>query len=951
MGFVRAEASRSRRVQLLGILEPLEIRDLLAAVSVDVGQVVRAVSPQLLGVNTVWWDTNLNTSQTQQMVEAAGMNLFRLPGGSSSDDFHFNAPPTYQGEGTIPSMASFVASVNGQAVVTLDYGSGSSQEAAAELAYLNAPVGATTPIGDGQEWNDTTSSWQTVNWENAGYWASLRAAQPLAVDDGLNFLRLGRTAPFDFDDFEVGNEEYGSWEIDHHTTQHDPATYVAFAKQFETFAASIDPSISIGIDAGSPDNSYDNWLPDVLQQSVTQGFTIGFISDHNYVQAPGSESDSTLLLDTVSDPSSPYDWAVRATDYTALLNQYLGAAAQNVTLLTTEFNSVYSNPGKQTTSLVNGLFIADSLGALLQTSYDGATVWDLRNGYDTSNNNSSSLYGWRDGGDYGLIGSPGTAPDTGTYVPYPSYFAEQLASEIIQSGGNVVQATSDDPNLAVYAVHESNGNLELLVINKSPSGPITGQFSLTDFQAAAQAQFWQYGEAQDTAQSESATGASALASFTATLPLSGSGFSYAFPAYSMTVVDLSPAAVDTGPTITRPAASAANPVKGTSTGLSVTATDPAGASALTYTWSAISPSPAGVVFSVNGTNAASQTTATFTQAGTYDFAVIVTDPSGLTASSDVNVNVSQTLTSITVSPAMVTVEAGGIQMFTAEVDDQFGNPILLPGVGYTWSLVSGIGAINPFTGLYTAPDEPGSAIVRASLAGIAGTASVTVSPPRQSTGLSATIHYADNADWRTGFVGDVMITNTGSSAIENWTLQFNFLPKITAIWGAAIANLSGKQYTIVGPGSDTTIAPGQSVSFGFVGKPGRHPAGPSNIRLDGVALPLSPPAGALNARATFAVTSQSKRGFGATITITNMGTVPIGGWALQFNFSPKITSVTNAAIERHAGPVYVVRDAGYDGVITPGGSVSFQLRGSARKLRAGPVKYRLDGVPIAGGIP
>ena len=542
MSILRAQNRRSVRVSVPVYPEPLEVRDLLAGVSVDVSQVVRQVNTQLLGVNTVWWDTNLDTSQTEQMVESAGLNLFRLPGGSSSDDFHFNEPPSYQGEGTIPSMASFVASVNGQAVVTLDYGSGSPQEAAAELAYLNAPVGSTTPIGDGQEWNDSTGQWQTIDWQNTGYWASLRAAQPLPVDDGLNFLRLGRTAPFDFDDFEVGNEEYGTWEIDHHTAEHDPATYVAFAKQFQTYAASIDPSISIGIDSGSPDNSFDNWLPDVLQQSVAQGFTIGFISDHNYVQAPGSESDSTLLLDTVSDPNSPFDWAVRATDYTGLLNQYLGAAGQNVELLTTEFNSVYSNPGKQTTSLVNGLFIADSLGELLQTSYQGATVWDLRNGYDTNNNNSLSLYGWRDGGDYGLIGSPGSAPDTGTYVPYPSYFAEQLGSEIIQAGGNVVQATSDDPDLAVYAVQESNGHLELLVINKSASGPITGQFALTDFQAAAQAQFWQYGEAQDTAQSESANGQSVLANFTATLQLSGTGFSYAFPAYSMTVIALSQAA-------------------------------------------------------------------------------------------------------------------------------------------------------------------------------------------------------------------------------------------------------------------------------------------------------------------------------------------------------------------------------------------------------------------------
>ena len=31
-------------------------------------------------------------------------------------------------------------------------------------------------------------------------------------------------------------------------------------------------------------------------------------------------------------------------------------------IMATEYNSVYSNPGKQSTSLVNGLFTAESLG-------------------------------------------------------------------------------------------------------------------------------------------------------------------------------------------------------------------------------------------------------------------------------------------------------------------------------------------------------------------------------------------------------------------------------------------------------------------------------------------------------------------------------------------------------------------------------------------------------------
>ena len=162
-----------------------------------------------------------------------------------------------------------------------------------------------------------------------------------------------------------------------------------------------------------------------------------------------------------------------------------------------------------------------------------------RNGYGYHEQfNSASLYGWRDGGDYGLIGSSRQSrSDTGTYVPVSEFILPEqpVSGDPLRAGGNVVQATSDDRNSWLFTrCKRANSDLELLVINKKALGPITGQFSLSDFQPAAQAQFWQYGEVQDTAQSESATGQSALANFTSTLPLSGSGFSYSFsPTYSM----------------------------------------------------------------------------------------------------------------------------------------------------------------------------------------------------------------------------------------------------------------------------------------------------------------------------------------------------------------------------------------------------------------------------------
>jgi hypothetical protein len=534
-------------------LEILETRTLLATVTVNVSQVVRPVNSQLLGVNVGWWDLNLNTTQTQNMVLAAGLTSFRLAGGSWADKVHFNVPLTYQkGDGTVASMAQFIASVDGQGIVTPDYGSGSPQEAAALLSYLDAPTNSNVQIGYGEEWNTSSNSWVQVNWQNSGYWASLRAATPITPDDGLNFLRIGRAAPFGFQYFEVGNEEYGSWETDHHGQggdtgkPHDPATYVKFAEAFAGYASQIDPSISIGYDVGDP-YAYNNWAGNILQISASQGFIPGFLSDHNYVQTPGSESDSYLLQDTFSDPSSIDDWAVRGADYQSLLTQYYGAAGAKVQLLGDEFNSVNANPGKQTTSLVNGLSVADALGVLLNSPYVGANVWDLRDGWNTSGNNSSSLYGWREGGDYGLIGRTGSPPSSGTYVPYPTYFAEQLASKIIQAGGEVVQASSSDTNLTAYAVLEPNGHLDLLVINKSASGALTGTFDLTGFKPGALAQLWQYGEAQDTAQSETTDGHASLAHFTIRFKRIGSTFSLSFPAYSMSVLDLTPSSAAASP--------------------------------------------------------------------------------------------------------------------------------------------------------------------------------------------------------------------------------------------------------------------------------------------------------------------------------------------------------------------------------------------------------------------
>src|SRR5690606_12263914 len=126
-----------------------------------------------------------------------------------------------------------------------------------------------------------------------------------------------------------------------------------------------------------------------------------------------------------------------------------------VEILVTENNSVYTDPGKQSTSVVNGLFLADSIGNLLQTEVNALLWWDIRNGTPTSNgqivgNRSPSLYGWRNYGDYGMISTPTAGGATGYYTGYPTYYVMKLLSYFARGGDTVVKVTSSSNLLTVF---------------------------------------------------------------------------------------------------------------------------------------------------------------------------------------------------------------------------------------------------------------------------------------------------------------------------------------------------------------------------------------------------------------------------------------------------------------------------------------------------------------------
>ncbi|SIO34822.1 Aryl-phospho-beta-D-glucosidase BglC, GH1 family [Singulisphaera sp. GP187] len=293
-----------------------------------------------------------------------------------------------------------------------------------------------------------------------------------------------------------------------------------------------------------------------------------------------------------------------------------------------------------------------------------------------------------------------------------------------------------------------------------------------------------------------------------------------------------PAPVQSAPTVAVPAAAATSSVIGKTVALTVLGADDGGEPSLTYRWTTVGTPPAPVSLSANNANAAKNTVATFSKAGAYAFQVTITDAAGLSVTSNVNLTVAQTLTAVVVSPATATVAATATQSFTAQALDQFANPLATQPT-FTWSLASGAGTISG-SGLYTAPAAAASATVRAVAAGVGGTSSITINSP--ATPGTASAVYSVASDWGSGFTGNLALTNTGSTSINGWTLEFDFPATITQIWNAKIVSHVGNHYVLQDLGYNATIAPGQATSFGFNGQPGGNAGTPTHYVLNGVAL-------------------------------------------------------------------------------------------------------------------
>jgi len=429
----------------------------VATLTANMSSPLRTLTPLHFGINVAAWDWQLASTSTVNMMKRAKFLALRYPGGSTSDEYDWRnnrnrRDGTTYGTNT-DQFLNVANQLGAEKIITVNYGSGTPEEARDWVQYANITRGG-----------------------NVRYWI-------------------------------IGNECYGWWEYDTHPFRHDADTYARFARDAIQLMKAVDPTIKVGVVGTWSETDFpqrftvtnprtgqvvNGWSAVLLTRLRELNVIPDFYDLHYYPQNRGHEDDANLLHST-------RDWADIISSARQMLLDYLGTAGNNVQIMIMENNSVSTNPGKQTTSLINALYLADSWGQACTVGSDSFVWWDLHNSTETTGNNSPVLYGWRNWGDYGVL-SAGPASGVGDPLntPYPTFHAFDLLRRFASPGDVLVQASSTHPLVSVYAVKSASvGRPRLLIINKARSLIIRADIWLLNAPTAREALLHQYGILHD----------------------------------------------------------------------------------------------------------------------------------------------------------------------------------------------------------------------------------------------------------------------------------------------------------------------------------------------------------------------------------------------------------------------------------------------------------------------
>lgn len=425
----------------------------VSSVTVDQSSVGPSTTDQVLGMNLeAWYDVVGNASAINTAFSQAGIQAIRWPGGSWSDAYHWNNPSNYLSNGNLPYQCDTTAGAAGNNYQWAGYSTFAQFETSIAKAggfdlALTADYGSNATCNGG---GDPTE---------AAAWAAA------AVSDGYPASHM-----------TVGNENYGSWEYDLHTVQHDPTTYanaVMGTNGYYDLIKAASPTTKVGVvvdaDCGSGSGCTPNWDSTILP--LAKGF-YDFVEFHYYPQYQTATSDTFLLYDAAPEFT---------TAINSIKSELTAAGESGIPIYAGEVGGNSGNPGPQGWSITQGLYAGQLLGEAMNDGVSRLTWWDSFANCEGVGTYSANLYGWQNWGSESVFSagsvdaSAGCTGDGPTGTMSPTVRAFQLFSQVAVSGENVLSAavSGDTTDVRAYAATHSGGTaLVLFNLNQAAAEPV-----------------------------------------------------------------------------------------------------------------------------------------------------------------------------------------------------------------------------------------------------------------------------------------------------------------------------------------------------------------------------------------------------------------------------------------------------------------------------------------------
>jgi len=350
-----------------------------------------------LGVNTAAWDTNFLDPAISSDLSAAGLGLVRYPGGSWADQYLWQAN-SVNGATQPVDFAQYSSQVdaisNGQKFVTIDYGSDTPQDAAA--------------------------------------WVR----QSAAAGEGVSL-------------WEIGNEEYGSWETDSHANPHTASSYATNALPYLQDMKAANPSAQICYDyamdgnlaPGAGVSGWQAWNDTILPADAAD---INCADVHWYpINGTPTESVQSImeLIDNI--PAAAAEIHTPLASYDPGEDFVVGETDMSQTA-----NAWNEEP-------VGALFAAANAMEWLSFGAQSVDWWDVHN-YGTPT------------ADFGMFSSAsGGEPALDT--PYPPYYGYALAAKLAIKGAKVGTLAVATPNIYGYYSDLPGGSYAVMLVNAGPA--------------------------------------------------------------------------------------------------------------------------------------------------------------------------------------------------------------------------------------------------------------------------------------------------------------------------------------------------------------------------------------------------------------------------------------------------------------------------------------------------